>query len=530
LPAALIALLGLSALVFATDRNSKLEQRYRRWAEDATKEREELTQKILNDMQVLQSGQTNKTLDELIPPDDKRRVNLDQASTSARLYYEKLIALNPNEPEYRYHFANECANSKSKSDFQRGLSLMETLAPLNQTGFPKAHRWWAEYYRSLMQLNKFKPEQIATVIYSHAENCLKRESGDTKALILKGESAEILGRNDDAYQAYMTLFETDPFYYEKLITLHDRMKRPEANREVFFLAKGRFESRLLSRQEADEMSVDQWCRHWEAFVGCLVGMEDFTTAQEKLEAEVKRQTEDKDYSKQVFLKQLLAKVLVANQRKQSSNSLVFSDSDLDLIKKAKANDSKNVEVLQILTRMALSDQKDISDEAKKEYDPTTETDPPALVLAELGTVALAKKEYQKAITYMEKARSKQPNDWIALNNLAYVYLVADTRNPERALKLVDEAIRKIPNPDVAKKVMTNFLDTKGAALMQLNRMPEAIAAFEMALKDRPDNIKILENLIKCYEASNLSADVYKERLKQEQERLKNDGLKTPAEK
>jgi tetratricopeptide (TPR) repeat protein len=132
---------------------------------------------------------------------------------------------------------------------------------------------------------------------------------------------------------------------------------------------------------------------------------------------------------------------------------------------------------------------------------------------ELGRAALAVNDYATALVHMERARELDPQNYESLNNLAYVYLVSENRNPERALKLVEDAIRLIPNPDVAKSHRTHFLDTKGRALMQLNRMPEAIAALELALQDRPDNIKIIELLIQCYEASNLSADAYKERLK-----------------
>ena len=48
--------------------------------------------------------------------------------------------------------------------------------------------------------------------------------------------------------------------------------------------------------------------------------------------------------------------------------------------------------------------------------------------------------------------------------------------------------------------------------MQLNRMTEAAAAFEIAVRDRPNDRKILEALVKCYQGNNLSPAVYLERL------------------
>ena len=111
------------------------------------------------------------------------------------------------------------------------------------------------------------------------------------------------------------------------------------------------------------------------------------------------------------------------------------------------------------------------------------------------------------------ARKKSPGNSAILNNLAYSYLVCENRNPERALKLVDEAIRSLENNPEAKIARSNFYDTRGTALMQMNRMTEAAAAFEIAIQDRPNNRQILESLVKCYEGNNLSPGIYLERLK-----------------
>lgn len=508
LPAGLIALLGLTALVFATDRNSRLEQRYRRWAEDATKKRFELSVSILNDLQVMQSGGSNKSAEELIPADDDRRKEYDRITASERLYYEKLIALNAEVPEYRFHFANACANSNSNADRQRGMSLMETLAPHNQTGFPQAHLWWADYFSGLMRSGRLNPQVGAELIFNHADSCLRRQTDDKNALLRKGEAALVLGRNEDALNAYARLFEADPFHYKDMVMINVRLNRPEDNVDVFRSAKSRIESRL-----GDDMSADLWCEHWESMTVCMLGLDEFDEAESRLRSEIENQSQKNDAYKQVFLEQLLAKVIIAVHRKRNTSGTQLSMQDFEIVREAFQLDAKNSDVLLLLTQMAMSEDASLSAEAKKLYDPTQDDNAIPLVLNELGIIALAKKDYERAKIYMEKARAKQPNDWRTLNNLAYIYLVAENRDPERALKLIDEALRKIPNPDVAKEVTTFFLDTKGTALMQLNRMPEAIAAFELALKDRPEEVKILKALIKCYEALNLSSDAYQERLK-----------------
>ena len=88
-----------------------------------------------------------------------------------------------------------------------------------------------------------------------------------------------------------------------------------------------------------------------------------------------------------------------------------------------------------------------------------------------------------------------------MNNLAFAYLQAEEPNPERALLLVDTALRFITAGDAQQQVQhkSHFLHTRGMALRQLGRNAEAEVAIGFALKDRPDNEEILVALLACYE-------------------------------
>ena len=175
-----------------------------------------------------------------------------------------------------------------------------------------------------------------------------------------------------------------------------------------------------------------------------------------------------------------------------------------------------------LTRFVTGQDAKLAEAAREVYDPTRDPNAPASVLNALGSNALASNEYDEAIRYYELARKKAPNNAAILNNLAFAYLECDTPNPERALKLVDEAIRSLQGNPGAKTARSNFYDTRGTALMQMNRMTEAAAAFEIAIQDRPNNRRILESLVKCYEGNNLSPGIYLERLRKLDEQV-DDG-------
>jgi tetratricopeptide (TPR) repeat protein len=509
LPAAILAVLGLAALVFASDRNARLEQRYRRWAEDASKDRVEKASRLINEVRIMRAGEGSAmTLDELIPPTDERRVALDQVSASERLYYQKLISLNGNEPDYRFQFAAACVNSNVLADQQRGYSLMSALAPHNQVGYYKAHLWWAEHFAQLIQYRKINLREGAELVFNHAEFCLRRQTSDKAALRFKGEAAMLLNRNDAALDAYRTLFDSDPLYFGQLVTINNRLNRTSSNVDVYRSAKTRIESKLR-----EDLPVDQWVRYWEALMICMAGLTEFDDAIARLRREIENQIAANNSGNRVFLDDLLSKMLVSKQRNLNPSLNQYTLRDVELMEEAFRLNPKNPDVLLILTRISVNANSEVAEAARKIYDPTADPNPIALVVNELGTAALARKDYTTALKYLERARELSPQNIDSLNNLAYVYLVAENRNPERALKLVDDAIRLVPDPDVAKTVMTFFLHTKGTALMQLNRMPEAIAAFELALQDRPENVEIIRYLIQCYEASNLSADAYKEQLK-----------------
>jgi tetratricopeptide (TPR) repeat protein len=515
LPAAVLAVLGLSALVFANDRSSQLEQRYRRWAEDASKKRTELTQNLINELRLKRVGNESVTsLDELIPPDDERRVALEKASANERIFYEKLISLNSTEPEYRFQFALSCINSKEISEQERGLLLMNTVAPQNSVGYYKGHLFWAEHFSQLVQMGKIPLLEGAQYIYSHAEFCLRRNTSEKQALLLKGQAAMLLNRNDAAYESYSALFDKDPLFFIELVRINNRLNRTQANTDIYRSAKSRIESKLR-----EDLPVDLWVRNWECLMMCMAGLKEHEEGAARLRREIERQTLANNSINRVFLEQLLARTLISHQNEGNPKMDQFTQRDLDLMAEAYQLDAKNPDVLRTLTRIALSSDPDIAKAGRQIYDPEADSNPPSIVLNEMGTVALSRGDYPTALNYLERARQLDPRNWMTLNNLAYVHLVSENRNPDRALKLVDDAIRLLPDQDTAKSYLTFFLHTKGSALMQLNRMPEAIAAFELAIQDRPDNIQIIESLITCYEASNLSADAYKERLKKLSEKF-----------
>ena len=177
---------------------------------------------------------------------------------------------------------------------------------------------------------------------------------------------------------------------------------------------------------------------------------------------------------------------------------------------------QNTAVLQSLTLLSFSSNSEIAAKAKAIYDPVNDMNAPGAVLNQLGNHMLINKKFSEAIQFYNRAREKSPRDAAILNNLAYSYLVAEDgdRNAERALQLIDEAIRYLPAnvPDIEK---SKFLHTRATALMQMDRLQEAIEAFEESLKSRPNHADTLRSLIESYRTLNIQPpDQYISRLQQ----------------
>ena len=138
-------------------------------------------------------------------------------------------------------------------------------------------------------------------------------------------------------------------------------------------------------------------------------------------------------------------------------------------------------------------------------------DASALSLTTLGAEAMSAGKPDKAVALFEAAVKKDPDSAMNRNNLAFSLLKCSKPDPERALRLVDESLGSLTK---ASKYRSYLLDTRGNVLMQLEHFEDAIAAFELALIGRPDNLKILRALIKCYDQTELDSAGYVERIEE----------------
>ena len=529
IPALLVALFGVSALAYANyGLTTNLEARYRKNAEKSKEDKNKVLGELRTELRMVRAANRTqgKSVNEAtIPEDDKRRLKLKKLQETERVYWEKLISLNPEELEYRFKLA---IVSLEQGEIQRGLALMQLCAPSDEPGFAEAHLWLSRYYIGLRAESQTNANRNRRMALRHAEHCLTRGGADdvvADAKLIKAQLLSLNGRYDAAYEIFEELFEKKPMFYEAMIGINKRLKKEGRNQNVLDQAYNRFRAQLAD----EKLESEPWLRAWTHSVKCLLESNDFVRAEDLLTSEIQQLNQSQaGAAKRVVIEQLLSSVYLKWSffvRRQSDKAA----DQLELLNKAYVYNSTNAEVLRYLARFAIGEDEQLAAKARQIYDPRAHVDAPAMVLNELGADALAKTEYEAAIRYFELARKKSPKNSRVLNNLAWTYLVCESRNPERALKLIDEGLRFLPKTETARTMWSHFYDTRGTALMQLNRMTEAVASFEIALQDRPNDRKILESLVKCYQGNNLSPDSYLARLQMldEQDALKGSPANVP---
>ncbi len=538
LPAILVAVSGLAAFGFANYASGGLEESYLANMEQVSKERKQL------DAEIQREGRVNRVAEseEGGGETDPRKIRLKKLRDEEEIYLKKLISMNPVEQEYRY----KLAVAKLSTDPAHGISIMQDLAPEDEAGYSKAHAFLANYYAQVRSNSQAQGEANRRLALKHAEHGLKRDKNDRTAKMIK---ANLLMREDQlvkSYELFNDLFQDDPSFYRALTQINERLDRQDRNQFVLSKALLAY-NEMLSR---GGQSPEDWVSLWQQMIGCYSQLEDFETATELLERELGRlkgemareggdlegsatETISDLSSRYKFLQKLLANVYLVSASKKvvaakESGSKEDKMEGLRMATNAyrlttSSNGQPHPDVLRVLTRLVLDDDPEVSAAAKEVYDPYQHYSAPPVVLNELGASAMQQEDYDGAVRFFELARKKDPKNPMILNNLAYAWLQRGDRDPERALQLVDEGLRFVSGRANLLRYRSHFLDTRGNALMYLNRYEEAIASFQKALSQRPDDVNLLEQMVICYEKTNLDPSVLVRRI----ERIKSGSDNEP---
>jgi tetratricopeptide (TPR) repeat protein len=519
LPSILIAVLGVGTLCLSQMVVAKsLEERYRSEVEKSSEEKQELVDELRLEARMLASKQAEtgstdikKLASEYIDSDDPRREQLKVCQSKEQVYLEKLIDLNPQVPDYRFELA---MLSFEKRDVPRCLALLRQIAPLDEPGHVKSHLWLANWYTRARVKTKSELQNNVNKALAHANQCLKRDQNNLPAKQMKARLLYSINKLSDAYNLFFELFSDNPRFYKPLVEINNRLNRSEDNQDVLNQAIIRLDLMLKDKS----LEERQRAMLWDDLSNCFREKKDFETIKDRLEIELQRSAQSPETSmRRIWIERLLSQVYLSWIGHESDIGIENNlERRLEMLKRAYQYNPTSEIVLREFVRLGNDENEAIANQARAVYSAERDFDAPSLVLNELGAQLLRRSQYEQAIEKFKDAQKKSPRNPEILNNLAYAYLVSRNPQPARSLKLIDEATRYLPNTDLGREYQTHFRDTRARALMQLGKFPEAIHEFELALKDRPDAITILESLVQCYKSASMlkESEIYARRIEE----------------
>ena len=216
LPAVIVSLMGIGLISWANwGDKDRLISVYNARAEKAGDAKARLLTEINNEKR-LQSGRQRQNGQVTLEKDDPRLEELKQFHQEEQIYLEKLIDLDPLEPDFRFRLA---LIAYQMNDVKRCLSLMNSIAPEDEPGYAKAHLWMSKSYLS----RRAKTANDLRKALTHAEHCLVRDNGNLEAKLLKAQLLTNEKRYVEAYNMYEDLFAEYPRFYRQLVELNNLM-------------------------------------------------------------------------------------------------------------------------------------------------------------------------------------------------------------------------------------------------------------------------------------------------------------------
>ena len=411
-----------------------------------------------------------------------------------QILLEKLVDLAPKDSKYRFELA-QTYRGRNNDKYQ---AIIRKLAPDDKAVFYKAHAAMARQYFALAQQSKARNQKMAYFEKARvqAEHCLTQQPEDQFAREIKARVLQDSGQFTAAYNVYEELFDIEPAYYLAMVQVNEARGTPENNDSVLERAYTKFKARL-KQNENDDIAI--WVNSWDNIVRCLLIKKDYELAIKELQAELDRERKE---PRQVYLRERIGDVYstwAVTSDYQGTEDLAQRKIILERLREAIKRNPKSAQT-QLQLSYIVNHDPELSEEARKIYDPSKDPSAPPGVLSHLGAKALQENDYKNAIYYFEQANAANPNDPVLLNNLAYAYLVSEEKETaDRALYLINDAIKRLQENPNGDKYLSELHHTRGTALMRLSRMEEAAASFEISLSYRPDHISTLESLIQCYE-------------------------------
>ena len=391
---------------------------------------------------------------------------------AADLFYRRLGEFDDHRDEASY---GKALIVERRGDQEESRKLMEKIAPADSDGYPPAHFWLAE----LMSADDQPLDAQQATVYQHHLSCAVEGMADSaeahaslglffyakdlkKQAIPHFETA--LDARPDLRLALAHCYVSDRRLEEGLSTVEDTI---------------RYYREAVGREPEQE-------EHWIRWSSGLVFLERFEEAEDVLQdASAAEHTNNAQRAE-------FEAALVRTYVLWFDHLLTQPKLDLKLLKsiaKQGLEIDSECPLLQRIVRLAFSTgRRDLVS-----FLENAQLRDSAAALLEIGMIHIQRKEFDKAVTWLEQAYLREPGAPQIQNNLAWALTFASEPQLDRALELVDLALESDPkNP--------HLCDTRGQILVKMRRFDDALESLELALARSERNRQLHQALAETYNA------------------------------
>lgn len=392
---------------------------------------------------------------------------------AATLILERLALLDPDQPEYRYQWALAV---RLQGKFDRAMSLLSSIAPLDHAGFAPAHLVIAQRLLD----NQPTPETMR-IAEIHLRRALERQPDSEDALSMLGQLYFAQGKYKEAERYLLQVVIARPELTLCLAQMYSAMGNKQSM-EVNARRAQKFFRERVDASVDDHASRMNWAR-----MTLLLG--DGPTAISILQ-EGLRLSGEQGY------RRALGQAYVAwtDALVKAGNGNVGQC--LTLLEQGIRHDYTNPALIDRLLVLCRAKEPEAGKVRGTLRQLLAEGVAVSTVNLILGADARERGRLEEARQHFERAFALAPEMPIVINNLAWSLAFSENPDLQRSLGLIESALQRWPN-------QLNFRETRGQILIKLGRWKEALSDLEAALPALPQNQALHQALAETYRNLNM---------------------------
>lgn len=384
------------------------------------------------------------------------RAALAEDHDAAALWFRKLLTLNPNDQEVKFHLALAV---DAQGDTARANALFDQLTPLDKAGYPAAH-----FYRAGQIVDQEEPptpDDYRRAVW-HLTQVLNQNPNDLQAKTLLANVQVMRGETAAAAEILEELVVAHPEVHLTVSGLYKKLGRDDTAEHHAHQARDRFRD-LWDREPEN---VNHLLRLAEAHALSLQFREAETLLFEHLNKKL-----DVEATATALVKLAMLEVDLELEKDAPDWALVVS-----LLERSLASGYLHGYVFERIALVVGRHSGEKADQLREQLEAAlADGRAPAVCHLLLGTLLGQNDQKADAIRHLEAARRVYPENPVVLNNLAYYLMESDPPQLEDALVHANLAAKLAPNtPEIQ--------ETRGQILTKLGRDAEALPDLEAALR------------------------------------------------